>query len=172
MAAAAGTSVAHQGVCTTGGKPCGEIGGCAADEFCNYPPESQCGIADGPGVCTKLPPKGSACDAVYDPVCGCDGKTYGNDCEALVAGASVAHTGACGGDCGGIIGAKCNTGFYCDYTLDQMCGAADGQGTCKAIPDACPDNVDPVCGCDGKDYFNACEAAAKGTAVSYAGKCK
>ncbi|WP_371400269.1 hypothetical protein [Priestia megaterium] len=32
---------------------------------------------------------------MYQPVCGCDGKTYGNACQAAGAGVSVASAGAC-----------------------------------------------------------------------------
>ena len=38
----------------------------------------------------------AACYAVYDPVCGCDGVTYGNDCEAKVHGVKEFTSGACG----------------------------------------------------------------------------
>lgn len=36
-----------------------------------------------------------ACAEIYDPVCGCDGKTYSNDCKARVSGVLSWKKGAC-----------------------------------------------------------------------------
>ncbi len=69
---------------TRGTPPCGE------GEYCRA--QNDCFAADGPGVCVAQP---SGCGDIFQPVCGCDGQTYGNPCEAASAGVSVEHGGEC-----------------------------------------------------------------------------
>lgn len=145
-------------------QPCSTSGTCVIGNYC----EKNVGDCSGQGACTARP---TACALVYEPVCGCDAVTYGNSCEAAMAGMTVQYTGAC------IVlppppvsctdTTQCGASEYCV----KAAGGCSSQGTCGAKPTFCAMVVDPVCGCDGNTYNNDCEAAVAGVNVQYTGAC-
>jgi hypothetical protein len=64
---------------------------CNSALFCQVP-AGQCGAPDVAGTCEKAP---GFCMRVSRPVCGCNGKTYVNECEARHAKVAVDYTGRC-----------------------------------------------------------------------------
>ncbi|MFO1102861.1 MAG: Kazal-type serine protease inhibitor family protein [Methylocystis sp.] len=75
------------------GAKCGGFVGlrCAPGLWCEMRPGA-CRVADAFGRCATRP---KFCPLIYRPVCGCNGRTYGNDCQRRAAMVNKSHNGPC-----------------------------------------------------------------------------
>ena len=112
----------------------------------------------GKGCKTKRP---SECPNISKPVCGCDEKTYPNDCEALKAGLSKFKKGECSKGCN--TDSDCDEGQTCN-TGTSTSSSSSG-GTFTDVDDDLSDNS------SGGGTFSGVSGSI-GSSSSSSGTCK
>ncbi len=155
--------------------PCGgEYGDtCQKDEYCFVETGDTCSD-QSEGLCTR---RSSACEKKGESwVCGCDGRDYYNECDAMRSGVNIAHEGRCP-DIECAANEECPKGQFCRFETykepELTCGGA-GPGTCEPTPEFCyilmsEEQTMPIrrvlCGCDGQEYRSECEAHRVGVSI-------
>ena len=76
------------GVVPPSTEKCWDNDNCKKNQFCEF----SVGECKGQGKCIAKP---ELCYTLYGPVCGCDNKTYSNNCTRQIAGVSKKHDGKC-----------------------------------------------------------------------------
>jgi len=115
-----------------------------------------------------------ACAAIYDPVCGVDDKTYGNQCTAEVKNVAIAHKGECLAPCPvlniniEILQKECEVkgGKFIEKTT-LRCGIVGTECKLPELEDDCP------LGYPSPEFFAECEARGGevGSRVPEGGRC-
>lgn len=148
-------------------------GTCQATSDC--PDTDYCSIATGaclgPRALGFCKPKPESCPQVISQVCGCDGQTFINACEAARAGVPIASDPPCQVACGGPSATTCPEGSFCQYA-DSVCGAGMAYGQCQTKPVTCDPTSKKVCGCDGKTYTNECLAQQASVSIAVRASCE
>lgn len=136
---------------------CGGIAGtaCGATEYCDFA-NNQCGIGDQTGICVPRP---QVCTRIFAPVCACDGRIYGNECDAHAQGLDLNARGTCAPAPGSFVCGYVQCDLQTQYCVREPQEAAPDVFRCAALPacagrsPSCAALVDEPCG-------NACTGDA------------